>query len=51
MNPKKTEFDWSSLVKKERVQWLHNARGATDWVVALLPKSLERGVFNKINAM
>jgi pimeloyl-ACP methyl ester carboxylesterase len=34
-------FDWSSMVDNGRVEKFHNARGATDWVVALLPKSIE----------
>ncbi len=38
VNPK---FDWADMVSKGRVEKLHNARGATDWVVALLPKSIE----------
>ncbi len=35
------KFNWSGMVDRKRVQRFHNARGATDWVVALLPKSLE----------
>jgi pimeloyl-ACP methyl ester carboxylesterase len=34
-------YDWSTKIKDKRVERLHNARGATDWVVALLPKSIE----------
>jgi pimeloyl-ACP methyl ester carboxylesterase len=34
-------FDWSGEVNKGRVKRFHNARGATDWVIALLPKSIE----------
>lgn len=37
----KPKFDWSGRVEQKRVKRLHNARGATDWVVALLPKSIE----------
>jgi pimeloyl-ACP methyl ester carboxylesterase len=34
-------FDWADMVEKQRVKKFHNARGGTDWVVALLPKSIE----------
>ena len=34
-------FDWIALKKQDRIARFHNARGGTDWVVALLPKSLE----------
>jgi pimeloyl-ACP methyl ester carboxylesterase len=34
-------FDWIKQIKEKRVQQFHNARGATDWVVALLPKSID----------
>ena len=35
------EFDWKKMADERRIWRFHNARGATDWVVALLPKSLE----------
>jgi hypothetical protein len=38
----KPEYDWLSLVAAERVGKLHNVPAAADWVVALLPKSVER---------
>ncbi len=34
-------FDWSTKISQRSVDRFHNARGATDWVVALLPKSVE----------
>ncbi len=34
-------FDWRGLKQSHRIARFHNARGASDWVVALLPKSLE----------
>lgn len=34
-------YDWKEKIAQERVRRFHNARGGTDWVVALLPKSLE----------
>jgi hypothetical protein len=37
----RTDFDWPAYVNEKRVQKIHIARGATDWVVALLPKSLD----------
>lgn len=35
------DFPWPSMAKHVRVERFHNARGATDWVVALLPKSID----------
>lgn len=35
------DYPWASLVKNGRVQKFHNVRAAKDWVVALLPKSVE----------
>lgn len=35
------QFKWSEKVDKGQVKKFHNARGGEDWVVALLPKSLE----------
>ncbi len=35
------KFDWSSLVEMGRVKRFHNVLGMSDWVVALLPKSIE----------
>ena len=37
----RTDYDWPAMVDAGRVERFHNARGATDWVVALLPKSLD----------
>jgi alpha-beta hydrolase superfamily lysophospholipase len=37
----RTDYPWPGMVKRERVERFHNARGATDWVVALLPKSVD----------
>lgn len=34
-------FKWAKHIEEQRVQRFHNARGATDWVVALLPKSID----------
>jgi hypothetical protein len=36
------DYDWLSLVLTGRVGKLHNVPAAADWVVALLPKSVER---------
>lgn len=36
------DYDWLSLVRDRRVTKIHNVRAAADWVVALLPKSVER---------
>jgi alpha-beta hydrolase superfamily lysophospholipase len=36
------DYDWLSLVLSGRVGKLHNVPAAADWVVALLPKSVER---------
>ncbi len=36
-----TNFKWAKHIHEQRVQRFHNARGATDWVVALLPKSID----------
>ena len=36
-----TNFKWAKHIHEKRVQRFHNARGATDWVVALLPKSID----------
>ncbi|MGJ0396848.1 MAG: alpha/beta fold hydrolase [Methylocystis sp.] len=36
-----TNFKWAEHIRERRVQRFHNARGATDWVVALLPKSID----------
>ena len=35
-------YDWLSLVSARRVGKIHNVPAAADWVVALLPKSVER---------
>ena len=35
------DYPWLSLVESGRVQKFHNVRAAKDWVVALLPKSVE----------
>jgi pimeloyl-ACP methyl ester carboxylesterase len=35
------DYPWASLVENGRVQKFHNVRAARDWVVALLPKSVE----------
>jgi len=37
----RTDYDWPALTAAGRVERFHNARGATDWVVALLPKSID----------
>lgn len=34
-------FEWTKQVRRGAVERFHNARGATDWVVALLPKSVD----------
>ncbi len=34
-------FPWARIVRERRIERFHNARGGEDWVVALLPKSLE----------
>jgi alpha-beta hydrolase superfamily lysophospholipase len=34
-------FKWAEHIRAQKVQRFHNARGATDWVVALLPKSID----------
>jgi hypothetical protein len=34
-------FDWAEKYQNKQVESFHNARGGEDWVVALLPKSLE----------
>jgi pimeloyl-ACP methyl ester carboxylesterase len=34
-------YKWQEKIDQHRISKFHNARGATDWVVALLPKSLE----------
>lgn len=36
------DYDWLSLVRNGRVGKIHNVPAAADWVVALLPKSVER---------
>jgi len=36
------DYDWLSLLLTGRVGKLHNVPAAADWVVALLPKSIER---------
>jgi pimeloyl-ACP methyl ester carboxylesterase len=38
VNPK---YDWIDKIDKRRVNRFHNAKAAKDWVVALLPKSIE----------
>jgi pimeloyl-ACP methyl ester carboxylesterase len=35
------DYDWLSLVNSGRVGKIHNVRASADWVVALLPKSIE----------
>jgi pimeloyl-ACP methyl ester carboxylesterase len=35
------QYNWLDKSKNKRVECFHNARGGEDWVVALLPKSLE----------
>jgi hypothetical protein len=37
----KREYDWLGLLSTGRVGKVHNARASADWVVALLPKSVE----------
>ena len=39
----RTTYDWPAFTAgtAQRVQRFHNARGATDWVVALAPKSID----------
>jgi len=37
----RTDFDWPTFIARGQVERVHNARGATDWVVALLPKSID----------
>ncbi|MBM3562543.1 MAG: hypothetical protein FJX48_05160 [Alphaproteobacteria bacterium] len=34
-------FKWAKHIQEQKVLRFHNARGATDWVVALLPKSID----------
>jgi pimeloyl-ACP methyl ester carboxylesterase len=36
-----TDYNWPALVAEKRVERVHNARGATDEVVAMLPKSVD----------
>jgi hypothetical protein len=38
-------YPWLSLIESGRVKKLHNVRAAKDWVVALLPKSVEGSTF------
>ena len=35
------QFDWPQTLDRRQIESFHNARGGEDWVVALLPKSLE----------
>jgi pimeloyl-ACP methyl ester carboxylesterase len=35
------KFEWIDKLQKGAVERFHNVRGATDWVVALLPKSID----------
>jgi hypothetical protein len=34
-------YDWATAHERGQIEKLHNARGGEDWVVALLPKSIE----------
>ncbi len=34
-------FEWTKHLNRGAIERFHNARGATDWVVALLPKSVD----------
>jgi len=38
----KRDYNWLNLLLNERIKKLHNVPAAADWVVALLPKSVER---------
>jgi predicted esterase len=35
------DYDWQAVVDDKRVEKVHNVRASADWVVALLPKSIE----------
>jgi pimeloyl-ACP methyl ester carboxylesterase len=37
----KRKYDWLAMIQAGRVRKLHNVPAAADWVVALLPKSVE----------
>jgi pimeloyl-ACP methyl ester carboxylesterase len=39
----RTDYDWRAMTtgNSQRVERFHNARGGTDWVVALAPKSVD----------
>ena len=37
----RVDFHWNKFAAAGRVEHFHNARGATDWVIALAPKSVD----------